>query len=224
MKSNVSIYFPAIIVEAFSNLGCRMYGHQKGIWNGEQVWLWMPQRLLDISDSQLNYITARSEDGDRLYIAFSNQSKFRIKANFTVNPELSGLTKEYSVDVAPEGLKCLVLDNAALKVGFQKKMLTGLPGWSDDFVKDEYGRAMLLNVAATGKRVFAYASGDGKKWKSVTLSYRTDSGEWTEVQDSVFPYEFSIPVSEETSVFEYRMSLVDFDNIEHKGEVHILKK
>jgi hypothetical protein len=92
------------------------------------------------------------------------------------------------------------------------------------FVKDEYGRAMLLNVAATGKRVFAYVNGNGDKWKSVTLSYRTDSGEWTEVQDSVFPYEFSIPVSEETSVFEYRMSLVDFDNIEHKGEVHILKK
>jgi hypothetical protein len=83
---------------------------------------------------------------------------------------------------------------------------------------------MLLNVAATGKRVFAYVNGNGDKWKSVTLSYRTDSGEWTEVQDSVFPYEFSIPVSEETSVFEYRMSLVDFDNIEHKGEVHILKK
>lgn len=224
MKSNGSIYFPAIIVEAFSNLGCRMYGHQKGVWNGEQVWLWMPQRLLTVSDPQLNYITARSEDGNRLYIAFSNQSKSRVKARFTVNPELSGLTKEYNVEVAPEGFRCVVLDNASLKVGFQNRMLASLPGWSEDFVKDEYGRAMLLNVAATGKRVFAYVNGNGDKWKSVTLSYRMDSGEWISVQDNVFPYEFSIPVSEEISGFEYRMILVDSDGVGHKGEIHTLKR
>lgn len=224
MKTDGKIQFPAIIVEAFANLGCRMYGHKPGRWFGNEVWLWMPQRLLDVSDPQLNYITARNEDGTKLYIAFSNQSKKTVKAQFKINQDYSCSARKYTVEVSPEGCECVIVDNAALKISFQDKMLSTLPGWKDDYVKDDYGRAMLLNIAATGKRVYAYVHGNKDEWKRVCMRYRMDSGRWNDILDSQFPFEFTIPVGEDIRQFEYQMYLVDSENIEHKGELHFLKK
>ena len=225
-RSGGGIRFPAMFVEAFANLGCRIYGHVSGKWdNGDEVILWMPQRLLDVSNRQLNYITARNPEGTRLYLAFCNESLEPETAEVRINDALvSGATAPFSVTVAPGGIRTFVLDGVKTKVSFQNSLIGAEPGWSEDYCKDDYGRAMLINVGKTGKRVFAYVYGDGAQYKSARLRYRTDAGVWNEVTDSVFPFEFTIPVDEKTGLFEYQFVLADAQDVEIKSGVNTLKR
>ena len=224
-RSAGRIKFPPLFVEAFANLGSRIYGHVPGSWDGDKVILWMPQRLLKVSNRQLNYIAARSADSGRLYLAFSNESGKKETAEVTLNPDLaSGKTGSFQVTVPPGGFKTVVLDGMKLNIAFQDSMLEAYPAWTRDYCKDEFGRAMILNVARTGKRVFAYVEGDSSMYKRACLRYRIDSGRWTDALDCEFPYEFSLPVGESAERFEYQFILVDSDNIEIKGGLNTLCK
>lgn len=222
-RSGGAIRFPALFVEAFANLGCRIYGHNPGSWNGSEVILWMPQRLLDVSDRQLNYIAARSRDSRRLYLAFSNESLKEVSAEVKVNPALaSGRAGSFRVTVPPGGFQTVVLDGMQLRVAFQEDMLEAYPGWDRDYGTDAFGRAMLINVGKTGKRVFAYIEGDGSMYQRACLRYRIDSGRWVDVLDCTFPYEFTVPVPEDARTFDYQFILVDADNAERKGGINTL--
>ena len=137
---------------------------------------------------------------------------------------ISGKTGSFQVTVPPGGFKTVVLDGMKLNIAFQDSMLEAYPAWTRDYCKDEFGRAMILNVARTGKRVFAYVEGDSSMYKRACLRYRIDSGRWTDALDCEFPYEFSLPVDESAERFEYQFILVDSDNIEIKGGLNTLCK
>lgn len=224
-RSSGAIKFPPLFVEAFANLGSRIYGHIPGSWNGDEVILWMPQRLLNVSNRQFNYIAARNADASKLYLAFSNESRQKETAEVSVNPALvTGSSGSFKVSLPPGGFKTIVLDGIRLNVAFQDSMLEVNPGWTKDYEKDEYGRAMLINVAKTGKRVYAYVEGDSSMYNRACLRYRLDAGRWTDVLDCEFPFEFSIPVDEKAGTFEYQFILVDSNNAEIKGSVKSLYK
>lgn len=224
-RSNGTIRFPAMFVEAFANLGCRIYGHEPGTWKGDRVILWMPQRLLTVSNPQINYVSARSPEGDKLYLAFSSESLREEWADVTVNDTLAkGSRRQFRIKLAPGGFSTLVLTGMHLDVRFQEQLLHALPAWKKDYVTDAYGRAMILNVGSTGKILYAYTAGDASSYKRVCLRYRIDGGAWTDRLDCVFPYEFSIPVGEDVRSLEYQFIMVDGNDAELKGEIHQLSK
>lgn len=241
VKSRGNIHFPAIAVEAFSNLGCRMYGHSPGDFYGHKAILWMPRQLLVSDNPQLNYISAR--DGkDRLYVALSNQALEAIESTLSLDQErigqdglkLSLIGGEGSASVSddgkiivcvPEGgLLAFCLDGVNLDVAFQDLMLSPGEAWRNDYAKDDSSRAMLINLASAQKSVFAYACGDISFWQEVSLNYKIGNGEWTSVKDREYPFEFSVEVPEEASSFEYYMSFVRPDGSSVEGKHHILSK
>jgi len=224
-RSGGAIHFPALFVEAFANLGCRIYGHEKGSWNGEPVILWMPQRLLSLSNPQINYIAARSPEGDKLFLAFSNESLRAEQADVSIDSRFAkGSRQQFRIRLDPGGFTTVVLDGMKLDVRFQNQLLKTLPAWKNDYMADAYGRAMILNVGGMGKELYAYAAGDAALYKRVCLRYRMDGGAWTDLLDNLFPYEFSVPVGEEVNTLEYQLIMVDGNNAEIKGDIHTLSK
>lgn len=242
VKSDGKVSFPSISVEAFANLGSEMYGHRPGVFYGDTVQLWMPQRLLTCSDPQLNYVAAREED-DRLYLAFANQSAEKASGTVTLNPEFVRMTDgtrltylsgdpavrpaglregSFEIEVPGNGIAAVRIEKAGLKVGFQKRMLASKEKWEKDFVRDSFGRAMVFNFAGAPERVYAYIAGSPGEYKRVGMSYRIDGGKWTDILDCSFPYEFSVTLPEEVQSFEYQYTLVDRNDKPVKSELQRL--
>lgn len=225
MRSDGKIRFPYAVVEAFANLGCRMYGFKAGEFYGNNVLLWMPQRLLASTSAQLNYIAARSADNKYLYLAFSNQGDEDVHATITLNQDLVKTSQQcFDVDVAIGGLATVELDVSYLDSTFQDKMLCGGTSWEKDLCKDDRSRAVVLSLAGACKEVFAYAYGSSDMYSKVSIDYRIDEGNWKNLCDESFPFEFSIPLADKAQRFEYRLTYHDFSGNEITGDTHILSK
>lgn len=225
MRSGGTIRFPYAIVEAFANLGCRMYGFEAGDFCGEKAYLWMPQRLLRCSDPQLNYLCARSADNRAIYLAFSNQGRQDVDAEIELDKSLVKTDRSrFHVKVPVDGLTTVKIGTKSLETGFQDALLGHSSVWNNDFHSDGKARAMLINTGNAGKEVFAYIAGPKESYSEVTMAYRTGSGEWKEVSDASFPFEFSIPIDENVEKFEYRFRYVDSGGAVSESENFMLNK
>ena len=244
VKSDYKINFPAVSIESYVNFGVELYGHKDGDFYGNKVNLWMPQRLIQTSNPQLNYLSAR-QDKNKLYVAFSNQSLDKQHSVITLDSDrialnenskvivLAGNKKgktirlngnQFEVDVDGEGLTNICVENVDLKVGFQEKMLTKSGKWTKDYHNGEYGRCMVLNFGGQAPHVFNYIEGGTNMYKRVGLSYRVDDGKWIDMLDCVFPFEFSIDLPKDASKFEYKYIIVDEQNDTIRTPVETLYK
>ncbi|WP_418992949.1 hypothetical protein [Alistipes sp.] len=244
VRTGGAVRFPAIAVEAFANLGCRIYGHRPGTFYGQKATLWMPRRLAACSDPQLNYLAARS-GRERLYLAFANQSPEKVVATVRLDDRRVRIPSgtrarlwrdnrpagtvtvrdgEFEIEVSGDGVTALAVEGAELRVEFQEQLLGRTEAWAHDYAKGPCGRAMLLNAGALQKRVFAYVASSAGQYRRAALRYRIDGGEWSDRLDSSFPFEFSVPLPDGASRFEYRFFLVDADSRQIEGPVHTLSR
>ena len=143
-KSRGAIAFRGDYIEGYGYLQAKFYGSRPGRFYGrENVWLWMPRRLLATSDVELNYLAARG-DGE-LLVAFTNQSVRAVSAEITFNPELLPMlagksftaevwrdnrrTGEQTVtdgktriEVSPEGITALIVRGVDIRPRFQQQL------------------------------------------------------------------------------------------------------
>lgn len=225
MRSKGRIHFPYTVVEAFANLGCRMYGFEKGEFMGEQAYLWMPQRLVKCSNPQINYICARSADKKTLYLAFSNQGEEDITAEIELDKSLVKTSKPvFSISVPVNGISTAKIDAKWIDTGFQELLLGRSSVWGNDYYADDKVRAMLINPGNAGKEVFAFVSGQKDLYRSVRMQFRANSGNWSEATDNTFPFEFSIPISEDCNSFEFKFTMTDANGSTFEHGPFILNK
>ena len=243
VKTDFAVNFPSLTVASYGNFDAELYGHKLGQFYGNEVQLWMPQRLLSLSNPQLNYLTARR--GDKLFIVFSNQSLDKQCAHVKINHELVTLSqmsclntlshhakvqlpklKNYEFDVEVEGNAtfALCIDQADMKVKFQDKLMGHREKWQKDIVSDEFGRAMLLNFGANPARVFNFISGTPGMYKRVGITYRINGGDWVDDLDCLYPFEFSIDLPESAHSFEYKYVVIDKDDHVTRTPVYKLEK
>ncbi len=225
MLSGGQIKFPYAEIEAFANLCCRMYGHAPGTFYGNEAILWMPQRLLTCSDAGLNYLSARSIDGRKLYLAFANHSDSDIDAEICLDGSLVRTAEpRFRVRVPKDGLQTLTLDVESLETGFQERLLAKQQAWKHDYNKDAAGRAMVINVAGTGAEVFAYVNGNSDSFTKAEMHCRFNGGQWKTFSDTAFPFEFSIPLDREDESVEWYMTLTEPDGSVKTSLTHTLSK
>src|SRR5699024_618556 len=97
-RSKGGIYFPSLYAQGYAYLKCNVYGDRKGQFYGdEEVQLWLPSDLLHTNNVQTNYIAGYGNN--KLYLAFTNQSKEDIKVNIHLNSSIVPYTsdKDYAV-------------------------------------------------------------------------------------------------------------------------------
>ena len=230
-RSQGAISFPAEYIEGYAYLESSLYGNQPGKWYGEDsVQLWMPAGLLNIDNVELNYITARK--GDKLFIAFTNQSSHTVAANVSwnrelikqVNPiaklsylrdnhlprkqDLPDFSRSFPVEVSPNGITVVEVSGIKMKVLFQDDILRVEKPWRDDYREISFGnaRAMIFNLGGLGKQAYVYLKDDDNVFHSVSLTYQNKDGKKETVTDRFYPFEFTIPVDAAQTEFHFHLS------------------
>ncbi|HEY8896493.1 MAG TPA: hypothetical protein VIM79_16820 [Niastella sp.] len=168
VRSNGSIGFPAEYIEGYAYLQNNMYGVQKGnFYTQKDVQLWMPARLLNIENVELNYIAARK--GDQLLLAFTNQSARPVTTKVTINPALVKCSRNssvvsytdkqrlvlkdssFTVTVDANGITALAITPVQTGSSFQEKLLSADAEHTNDYIKLNTGNAhaMLFQLGST---------------------------------------------------------------------------
>lgn len=241
IRSKGSIHFPAAYIEGYAYLQSNMYGMQKGaFYQDKNVQLWMPARLLRISNTELNYIAARKDD--KLLLAFTNQSAQPVTATVTVNSALvklaagskvtsytggeppTGKDSTIVVTVPANGITAMAITDVVYRSnGFQQQVLSGANNHSPDYAKLNTGNAhaLLFKFGSYGRRLYIYLEDDDTKLKSVSLYYTNNTGKETKITDTIYPFEFTVSLTEQQPV-EFRLSVTGIDGKAEESKTIIL--
>lgn len=248
-RSKGAIDFPSRLIEGYAYLQSKFYGDRPGrFFHYHDATLWMPQRLLQAGNVELNYLTARGNG--RFYIALTNQSPAAVTSELVFNPDVlpaavrgSYLVKVITggqpaadaklengrvrVNVPPMGLTALVIEGLDVTPEFQHKLLATAPGqaWKKDSVELPWGRAraMILNFGPAAQTAYVHLQDDDQKFKEVNLSYTAD-GRKGELTDTNYPFEFTVPLSTGTKSFQFQLKGLSADGLRPESESVRLEK
>lgn len=241
-RSAQKINFPSEFIEGYAYLQSKFYGSKEGIFYGEKAQLWMPLNLLNATSLELNYVSARAEN--KLMIAFCNQSDKNVSSTVELNAEKVNFIRDkkyrvriiidnqtesigemqngkLSVQVSPNGITAIIIDGVEAKVNFQQNILVESEAWKEDFYESKDGkvRAMFLNFGNTSKTAYVYLTEDDTKIASATL---TTNG--NKIIDAIYPFEFTIPVSNDATEFNGEITVTDKNgNSQILGNVFLKK-
>lgn len=219
VRSNGRINFPAEFIEGYAYMQNKMYGSHTGSFYTEKgVQLWMPSGLLRADNVELNYIAAR--EGNRLFLAFTNQSARPVTSRITINPSLVKLSGQsnirsftgndatalqdssFNITVPANGISAVTVDAATPSVQFQEKILTATGDRGKDYAEIKTGnaKAMLFRLGKYGRRLFVFLEDDDSKWKRVRLHYTDAAGKTRQLEDDAYPFELTVPLEKAYAV------------------------
>ena len=248
VRSKGQIHFPGQFIEGYAYLQNRFSGHKAGKWYGlKNVYLWMPKGILECDNVELNYLTARS--GDKLLIAFTNQSNEEVTATVGLNRmligKLDGKTKQakvrrqnhaqeyllvddgsFRVSVKAQGITAVEIEDVEIVPVFQSSILarTNATTWSPDYLEVPFGdaRAMIL-PGIENDRAYLYLQSDDAEFRAITLHYE-QSGSWNTIHDDAFPYEFTVPLDSASAKFQFYFEGVSVDGKTLRSEEGVLHR
>ncbi len=240
-RSAGQISFPRQFESNYVFFKYSTYGHAPGSFYGEDgVWPYFPPGIVDVSDHQLNWITAVGNDS--LYLSLTSETTTPSMATVTFSPELTGIqtrnryeaelinadgTRESAtirggrlrVLVPAKGLRAVVVRGVSMDVPWHwEPTATDRSGASfheeDTDPTSNFGlvRALLLPRPARDG-YDAYVQIDTET--PTDLSYRVGEGTWQDAPEKVFPYEWSIGVDDPTATFSYRLTNGDVSTADH---------
>jgi hypothetical protein len=244
VKSERSIDFPSEFIEGYAYLQSKFYGHKPGTFYGSKAWLWMPKRLMELSSSEINYLTARGENA--FFIAFTNQSKEPLKFTFNLNKDIIGFNATHNVmvnskngksekaqlidgsmslEIAAEGIAALTIENLMVEPAFQHLMdeKTEIKDPALHYRQLDFGdtRAMILQMGRNLKTAYIYLGADDEVFREVRLSYSINGVAAKELRDVHYPYEFTIELEDE-SVLGFSLTGIKNDGTRSVSESVLL--
>ena len=222
VKSKGQISFPSEYIEGYAYLQNKMYGVGKGqFYNERDVQLWMPEKLLMNVPLELNYVSGRKNNS--LLVAFTNQSDAVVSGFAQLNNQwiqsartsqlslwkkgqwmpYNGLQKDgIKVEVAPKGIAVVRIDGLSFKKGISEALLANHPVSSNGYKKMEAGNAhaMFFQMGNYDNRLYLYLEDDDTKVQKAVLQYEDANGQLKSVEDTHYPFEFTISAGKQTSV------------------------
>lgn len=249
-RSGGQIDFPSHFIEGYAYLQDRFYGDRPGKFYGhDDAYLWLPRHVLETGSVELNYLTARG-DG-RLYVALTNQSAMPVSSELTVNSAVLppaakgeygvivlGATAEGRADavmrdgrlrvtVPPHGLLALAVEGLTVTPKFQQKIqgAGATQAWREDCVDVPFGhaRAMVLNFGAAATTAYVYLRDDDSHFRQASLTYRC-GGEAHTLTDTRYPFEFTVPLPEGSTTFEFELAGVTLAGTTEKSTTATLRR
>ncbi|MPY88743.1 MAG: hypothetical protein GEU99_12545 [Luteitalea sp.] len=230
VRSDHQITFPSRYAQGYAYLQSKVYGDRPGTFYGDSdVRLWMPRQVVSISDPQINYLSGYGNDN--FYLALTNESPRPSQATIQLNSEylpystgkpyrvrlwrdgksskaLTAVDGAVTVPVSPRGLTALVIEQmpvfTRLHASYFDQSAKPLSPESHHVQPTEFGNVtgMLISMGREMTNGFIWLQASEKQITSATLHYRTDPS-WVSLVDDAHPFEFSLPVSDEQSAFEY---------------------
>lgn len=237
-KSEKKIDMNPEYAEGYAYCRSLIYGANKGtFYDDEGVVPFMPKKLLEIDDIQVNYISARGND--KLYIAFTNQSDKPVNTIVTFDAEKAGLSidKEYvtelwinnkkdsnillkngklEISIDPKSITAIAINNVNPKINFQNDFYANVSAWEKDVDKLDFydGKAVIFNMGKNLVDAYFMVTANNDVFKSMILKYKENEGSWKSIEKVGYPYEYSINLSENINKIEYY-----FEGITKDGKI-----
>ena len=233
-QSNGAIRFPHEYVQGYAYLKSNVYGHQSGEFYGDKgVNLWLPKQVLTVDNEQVNYVVGYGNGN--FYVALTNQSDNPVEVTVKLNPNVVpvDMARTYpvrlwqqnqtspattvtngtvKVRLAPKGITALAIDGLSVKTQFQEKVFGVKPGQSApknySVTASPFGTvsAMTLSFGRGLTSGYVWLNATADQLKKATLHYRVAGTEpWKQLDDSSYPFEFSIPMADDATKLEWRI-------------------
>ena len=214
-RSRGAVDFPAVSA-AGSHFRVRIYGGKPGrFYEDDGVHLWIPKGLVSSNNRQLDWLAGHGNGN--LYLALWNQSPNEEPAVLDLDPALAELTaggqarvwrnneeasplqitgNRLTVTLPPKGIVALAIP-ATVKPRLQAKLydasVPALGAESQAVVKTPFGtvRASLIRAGRDMTSAFVYTDALPENVISARLRWRQGGGDWRELPDEIYPYEFS---------------------------------
>jgi len=223
VRSKGAIDFPSDFIEGYAYLQSKFYGHRPGTFYGEKAWLWMPGKMMELSTTEVNYLSAIG--GNSLMIAFTNQSKNPLTFTFQLNRNIVAYKASHNtivrmnnskqdrklltegamtIDIAREGITSIVIEDLAIQPVFRQLVQETPVGnqLGRQLQQLDFGnaRAMILNIGKNLKTAYIYLKDDDEKFREVSLKYSIDGGSIYEIADKHYPFEFTVPLGDNSVI------------------------
>jgi hypothetical protein len=237
-KSGGKIYFPSQYAQGYAYLQSKVYGSAPGTFYGDSgVRLWMPAQLLRSDNIQVNYVSGYGNGN--FYLALMNQSDAAIEPTMTLHPDLvpvdvgntytlrvwdqdgnqsSGIMEGGSLTttIPPKSMVSVSIDSLAAFPRFQKRFYDedakALGRESYLEVDTPFGKVtgMIMRMGAGLTHAYVWLQADEEVLHGATLQYRVDQ-EWLNNQDTSFPFEYSIPLSNVDRKIDFKLKVKTTD-------------
>ena len=248
-RSAGQINFPSRYAQGYAYLQSKVYGDRKGrFYSDKNVQLWLPANLLTTNTIQANYVAGYGNN--KLYIALMNQSPDSMQVSVHLNPDIVPLDaqKEYkvtlwennhyagtttmkagkiTVPLQGRGITALAINDLTILTEFQQRIFgedQPLPSTSYAVTKTPLGQVhgMILDMGKGLTNAYIYMEATEDRLKSARLHYQ-DHGEWKDKEDTAYPFEWSLPLSEDDTDFRYWIEGVKTDGSSGQTEEVTLK-
>lgn len=231
-RSRGAIDFPSVS-SAGSGFRVRIYGARPGSFYGEKdAQLWLPRGLLQIDNNQLEWVAAHNED--TLFLTFMNQSAREESAEILINSELARCpdsdartwvanvvsdpvrvkSNRLRVSMPPKGIVAFAVP-ASMRKGLQSKLspkdtpVLGNGSFAESDTPFGKVHAMLLSAGRGLTTAFVYTEAKPEHVIAARLRWKRGDGEWQEHTDTIFPYEFSVPLRDDDTDFQCVLEIED---------------
>lgn len=247
VRSQGAVDFPSEFIEGYAYLQSKFYGHKAGSFYGKEAWLWMPDKLLQSSSVELNYIAARGENS--LMVAFANQSDIDQEAVISFNNEIlkfdgnrtypvqvrvnndlvDSVTMqgyELAIKVPANGLTTVEIEGVKINTKIQEKLSMSAVAWKNGYAESKTGdaRMMIINTGSYATKAFVFLREDDSVYKEVTLSVQRNNRELFSIKDKHFPFEFTLDVDPGDEILSFQLSGVTLKGEAIRGEWVTLSK
>jgi len=220
-RSDRHIDFPAVSA-AGSGFRVRIYGAGPGRFHEDKgVYLWLPENLLSLDNRQVDWLTGHGNGN--LYVALWNQSYGEETVTVKIDPKravcLEGKEARvwrnnqpadpiaitghsFTVSLPPKGIVALAIP-AQTRLRLQAKLydpaLPALGPHSYARIDAPLGpvHAMLIRSGKGLTTAFVYSEALPENVIAARLRWKQGEGEWQEMVDSIYPYEFSPSLADE---------------------------
>lgn len=229
-RSDGAISFPSEFIEGYAYLQNRAYGGRVGrFYTHDDAVLWMPAQLLQADSMELNYVSARSRDGKRLYVALMNESDAAVDTTLRIDgarvPGVAGRTLRASdvqggdaaiafedgvarVQVPARGLLAFTVEDAGIRPGLQATVMQASAkyAWRTPLTRidDPAARGMVLDYGPGMRSAYVFLENSKRDYTQVTLRWRAGKESGVLV-DQAFPWEFSVPLSDQAKDFRWTL-------------------
>lgn len=218
-----AVDFPGQYIENLAHMQSQVYTTGGKFYGDQNLTLWMPKDIVSPANEELNYITAYGNG--KFYIVFTNQCGEEVNTPVTINTSLLNVSgKNYSqwkqnvsapggtisgnqfmVNVAPHGVTAIAINGVAVKTKFQQKLLanTITNRWNKYYeptIPIGASRSILINPSDSLTRLYVFSTNAKGTHSQVKLQYSIDKGNWQEITDNVYPFEFSVDFNTAKSI------------------------
>jgi hypothetical protein len=250
VRSLGQIEFPSRYAQGYAYLQSKVYGDRPGTFYGDKnVRLWLPRKMLRTDTIQANYVAGYGNGN--FYLALLNQSRKPLNVNVKLNPDIvpvnvshsykvqvwrdNQLAKataldggEVTVRLNPGGITALKVAGLKVSSQFQDRVFgADSPGvGKESFAMQEtaFGKvsSMLLSMSPAITSAYVWLEATPRQVKEATLHYKLGKSEKT-IQDSAYPYDFSVPLSGGDQQFESWIEAITADGATVRSDVVRLK-